>query len=206
MSRIWDDLPAWKEYRARLDDAEDRRREMLRQSVAAGTAHRDALARHAEAVAQAVATGGPVPDDEPAPSESHRAAVLLADAEVAGIRNERSAVLARVADDVEAAARDRWARRRKATAEAVRALTRAVEDTNSDLRDVAEARQAADLVAGLVVHPSRSARTKTHVTVGDLVDLAEHGDDPFALRDLREFGLTPVERDHGTDPALVRRR
>jgi hypothetical protein len=192
---------AWQAYQRRLADARERQQRIIDQAQAAEQAYREAALKHEAAVAEAVATGGQVPNDVPQPSASHLKAVQLAKFEVDGIVAEADTVLASVADEVldkaAASARTRSARARKAA----ETLEQARVEQAAELVVVARVRRARNThVTGEVRRNDDAARTRTTFDLGEYGQLVLSGVDvlePQAQVGFQATGRPRIELDPG---------
>ena len=167
---LYDSLPEWQEYRARLDQRRRIHAGLVQAASEAHQQHREVVAEYRAQVEAAVLAGNPIPTDEPAsPGDSYRHAVIASQQMLNVMASEGRRVRGGLAPEVEHL-------RRHATGGCVSTNMRAAAATidaaatevTRMLQDLASARAAADEAAGATVRPSRSARTRSSVTAGDL--------------------------------------
>lgn len=182
---LLDELPRWREHRARVESARTRHNAVAAQVLAARRAFEEAVANREKAVRDAVASGKPVPVDEPVmPYSAFDVAVAQCRAESDALAEEARLLRADLADDVERLARQRWEQRSATIAEAVLLVEQAAAATSAEAAEVANVRGVADAVAGLTVRPSRATRTRTAFDVAAIAELVRQQADPFELEAL----------------------
>ncbi len=165
-------------------------------------AHREHAAVRAAfeiAVAEAVQTGGDLPTPPAPVSEAHDRALGLLFAEVRSLDEQQGAVLAEIADDVEAALHERVAVTMAEVRGLMPRLDRARRSLVDDLALVRRVRAAADSAAGDLRRPSRADRTPSMLTLDDLADLVEYDGDPLAPAPLPapQAGVVVRDTDRG---------
>lgn len=181
---LLDELPRWREHRARVEDARKRHADVATQVLAARRAFEEAVATREKAVRDAVASGKPVPVDEPVMPSAFDVAVAQCRAESDALAHEARLLRAELAPAVEELAAKRWEQRRQTIAEACLLVEQAAQRTSAEAAEVANVRGVADAVAGLTVRPSRATRTRTVFDVAAIAELVQQHGDPFELEPL----------------------
>ncbi len=199
--------PRYVEQMARVTEVEARA-DNIRQQALEHQRQVDQAAREQEAaIAEAVATGGPIPPTPPAAplNDNLQSAEYAIRHEQAAAKAETERLIASIAGDVEQTLRKAVAVQMKSVrthAEQVEVARLKVEDA---LRAAARVRRAVENGQSEVTRPSRADRTRPTVATAELLDMARFGVDPLeplavGFRDARILGGSQVE-DRSPSPA-----
>lgn len=191
---LLDNLPAWQVHLERLAEAERIHARAVAEADAAGQRYRQAVEEHRAAVQAALRDGTPIPPDPSPPSDALQHAVQIAHERRLDLAAAGDQLRARLAPEVEHLAEARWRELCEEIRGAADLLTDTAREVQALAAQVAAARAAADGRHGYRERPSRSARTLTHWSAGDVVEAVMSDASPFALlpvparRDLADEG------------------
>lgn len=186
---ILEEHPRWIEHEARVAEANERRSKVSAAMLEEGDQYRKALVAHKASVEEAVRTGVPIPQDEPVgPSRANEHALRYVQREQEALHEEGKRLQADLLPEMEAEARERWETRKGELAEVVQLLTEAAQDLRQDAGVVAQCRTLVDNQKKAIPRPTGGERTTTRWDVADVVDVLQHGRDPFALIPLDRGG------------------
>ncbi|QBF46387.1 hypothetical protein [Janibacter limosus] len=203
---ILEEHPRWVEHEQRVAELQARRAKVSAAAREEAEAYRAALDAHREAVEKAADQGHPIPQEAPEkPGRANTDAIRHLQREHDLLRDEEKRLKAEVLPDLEAAARGRWATRRDDVAAAVAVLAEAAQELRQDARVVAEARTLADSQKKAIPRPTAGERTVTRWGVEEVVDVLQHGRDPFALVPV-ERGGPRIMDGHGAPESTPPRR
>lgn len=197
--------PRWQEHEARVADLRVRQESVRQQVLAAQAALSEQQRAYDGDLAEAVRTGGTLPDKPPPMPDTFDRALEMLRHEDEALRAAGGALMAEIAPELEESTRDRNRVAMVQVAKTGKALEKLRNEVQCNLSFVAGVRAQVDGAnPGGIVRPSRAARTRTRLTYDELLSFAEFDSDPLEPEPLPP----PVGRilvDDGSDEVVMRR-
>ncbi|MHB8185892.1 MAG: hypothetical protein ACYDDU_07345 [Dermatophilaceae bacterium] len=196
--------PRWQEHEAKVAELRVREESIRKQVLAASALAEEKRQAHNVAFAKAVSTGGILPSEPPAIPAGFDRALQMLRLEADALRSAGEVVMAEIADDLEAATRDRNRVAMAQVAKERKTLERLRDQVHENLRFVAQVRASVDRAnLGAVVRPSRAARTRAGLTFDELLSFAESDSDPLEPEPIPPAVGGRVMIDDGTDESIA---